>query len=209
MKIWPIILTLAAMVATRGDARAAFVSFNPITRRAPTPAEIAGSEIGGGVPADSSIYGFYLNSDSDILYIGRVKVTTSGDYYQHELGTDGDPPFHAYVTMFPAVIADSWITTPGATTVLGVSFPGDGTINSAWGDTSDNGPQTNFKFANLTFSPAGSTWRFSGTVVVMGTNGPESFAFEIPEPAGAALGVVAAVTAVALRQRRIHGSRPI
>jgi hypothetical protein len=182
MRFWLIAFALAAIVATLGEARAAFVSFNPMTRRAPTAAEIA-----GGVPADSSIYGFYLNSDADILAIDFVRATTSGTFYQNSLNSDSEPPLPAVVAVYPEVAADSWISTPGPTSQPGPPFPGDGTTASEWGDTTNNGPQTNFQFANLTITPADSSWQFSGAITVAGTNGPESFSFEIPEPAGVAL----------------------
>ena len=67
---------------------------------------------------------------------------------QQPAGSDVEPPHPAFLTVFPNLDLDSWITTPGPTTLAGPSLPGDGT--SIWSDTTDDGPQTNFKFADLT-----------------------------------------------------------
>jgi hypothetical protein len=97
--------------------------------------------------------------------------------------------------------ADSWVTTPGATSLLGQELPVDG-LNTTFGDLTDNGAQTNFQFAQITFAP-GSTWKVKGRVSVAGATGPENFSFEynIPEPASVALAGLGLIGVIAARRR--------
>jgi hypothetical protein len=143
----------------------------------------------------------YVTSDADILSIGFVKIESTQPLYHHPAGSNNSPPPEILVTAIPALGNDSWITTPGAnTSILGVDMPGDGTANSAWGDLTDDGPQTDFKFAQLTF-PKGTVWRFTGNVTVAGSAGPESFNFNfIPEPS--TLGLTSFGLLVIARRRR-------
>ena len=68
--------------------------------------------------------------------------------YNNPTGTDTEPPLNALVAVFPALGADSWITTPGTTALAGAG--GTKADNNSWFDTTNDGPQTNFLFARIT-----------------------------------------------------------
>jgi hypothetical protein len=186
---------VACLVATA--VQAATVTFGAASPRSSSAAEET-----GGVPPGARVVSFNLTSDADVISIGFVQVESNNPLYQNAAGTNHTPPLDVLVTAIPALGADSWITTPGAnTSILGVDMPGDGTANSAWGDLTDDGPQTNFKFAQLTF-PKGTIWTFRGNVTVAGSAGPESFDFEfIPEPTSFGLAGLGLMGFAALRRR--------
>ncbi|MEQ8835851.1 MAG: PEP-CTERM sorting domain-containing protein, partial [Lacipirellulaceae bacterium] len=157
--------------------------------------QITAEELEGDGPLpDSYVYDFFLSSDADILRVGNVFVelfSGSGQLYNSPLGSNTAPPNPTFVAVFPALGADSWITTPGSVTATAGGSLGDD--NASWFDTSDDGPQQNFHFARLTADGVGA---FRGVVSVAGANGPESFPFNIifsppimpfPEPTSLAL----------------------
>jgi hypothetical protein len=142
-------LSVCLLVA---EAQAATVTFhhNVLGSKGPSARrETSAAERGGGAP-EGNVVSFNVTTDADILSIGFVKVESSVGAYQNSLGGDAEPPLDAIIAAFPAAGADSWITTPGTTSALGTLWPGDGTDASTWGDTNDNGPQQNFKFAQIT-----------------------------------------------------------
>jgi hypothetical protein len=199
-------LTTASALATLlflsvSAAQAATVSVSqlgPPNGRSPSAAEML-----GGVPPDARIMEFVTTTSADILQIDQVKVT--GGVYNTPSGTGGSdsaPPSPLFVTLIPQLGADSWIDTPGATSIAGDSSNPFGTENNSWFDTTNDGAQSNFMFARLTvLSP---NWSFTGRVQVAGAAGPESFGFgfPVPEPGSFALAAVGLVGAVAARRRK-------
>jgi hypothetical protein len=180
-----------AALAFAQSANAASVTFGDVRYRYPTHAEIA-----GGVPVDAKIRNFFLTTDADIISIGFLRIDTNGTIYQHPGGSNAEPPNPLLIPFLPALAADSWITTPGLTSILGVDMPGDGTANSAWGDLQNTGPVANFRFARLTISPASANYSFDFEVTIATPAGPasftpflEDFASEILVPELASLGL--------------------
>jgi hypothetical protein len=162
----------------------------------------------GGAPAGGRVISFFVTTDGDVLSVGNVLISgfseNSGPKapYQHVAGANAAPPNPVIVSALPALGAVSYIDTPGNTTILGTDMPGDGSPNSAWGDLSDDGPQTNFKFAQLTFAK-GEGWRFRGNVTIAGATGPFSapFDFPFPEPASSMLAVIGTLGLAAVRRQ--------
>lgn len=176
-----VVPSYAASVSTRFELRQA------------TPPEIA-----DGVPTGSLVIDYFITTDADILRIGDVDVRFP--VYNNPLGSDSAPPNPAFVTVFPALGADSFITTPGETAVAGNSDqPFD--TNSSFFDSSNDGPVTNFNFARLT-----STFPtfFNFVVSVAGSTGPEVFQFALfyyPEPTTLALLMTSGLCVLGCRRR--------
>jgi hypothetical protein len=192
------LLGLVALVAgvPAANVNAATVSFGYPILASPSAAAIA-----AGVPANSSISKFYVTTDADILSVHQVQVTLyGGQLYQvpPPFGSDTEAPDPAFLALNRALEADSWITTPGATSRLGggSGFPGDGT--ATWGDLTNDGPQTNFQFAQFTVVPGFGCGMFTARISVAGSVGPEILTFETyfpslcPEPPSCALLALAA-----------------
>ena len=149
------------------------------------------SAVDQGAPDGGIIINLFATTNADILSIGEVLIATSNPIYNvaPPFGSDTAPPDPPFIAFAPSLTADSWITTPGMTSLLGPGLEeADGT--STFGDLSDDGPQTDFQFARITLPP-GTTGFISGKVTVAGSSGPESFSFNsslcIPEPASVAL----------------------
>jgi hypothetical protein len=159
-----------------------------------TPPQIQSDPTLGG----QSVWKFFVTTDADIQSIEDVLIV-SDPPYQHPLGTDTEPPSPGLVSVFPALGADSWITTPGSTLVFG----GFGMPNSAWVDLSDDGPVNNFQFAQIT---APVFLLFTGTLKLVGLNQAIEavpFAFiPLPEPSSAILAAAAFVGALTRRRAR-------
>lgn len=151
----------------------------------------------GDAPA-GYIHQFRVTTDTDILSINSVKIEIDAPIYQNSFGSDVNPPNDALIPVFPALRADSYITTPAPdTAIAGGPF---GTPDAAFFDTADTGPAQNFLFAQLTTRGKGS---FQFVVSVNdGTGGVQDFPFSffIPEPNTAALGALALVGGL-LRRR--------
>jgi hypothetical protein len=196
-------LGLAVLVAAglpAASVSAATVAFSA-SLAPPSAAAIA-----AGVPANECIAKFFVTTDADILSVNQViTFTMGGPFFQvpPPFGSDTEPPDPAFLSLNRALEADSWITTPGATSKLGggSGFPGDGT--GTWGDLSNDGPRANFQFAQLTI-PDGQGGTFHGRISVAGASGPEAFEFVfpfcIPEPSTGLLLALGAL--VGLRARR-------
>jgi hypothetical protein len=189
-----------------GNAHAASVSFTKTVRPfIPDPV------LGG--PTLGPIRSYYLTSDADVLSIlsVRASIWPSGVLFQVDppFGSNTEPPNPVFVALNRALAYDCWITTPGSTTLTGADLPGDGT--GAWSDTTNDGPQIEFQFAQLSSRPDAYI-SFSGVVRVAGEQGPEDFPFsfeEIPEPAGAtlaalALGLLVILTACPRQRSSAH-----
>lgn len=155
-------------------AQAATVEFSVSTSPVSAEAEAAGA------PAGGTIFDYFVTTDADILSVDQVLVDVSGgSFFQvpPPFGSDTVPPDPAFLALNRALEADSWITTPGSTNLLG---PGldmtDGT--STFGDLSNDGLQTDFHFARFGMPPD-TTGTFSARVTVAGASGPESFPLSV------------------------------
>jgi hypothetical protein len=146
-----------------------------------------------GVPANMGINVYKVTTDADILSVNQVVANLNGGtlfQVAPPFGSDTEAPDPAFLALNRALEADSWITTPGATSRLGggSGFPGDGT--GTWGDLTNDGPQNNFTFATLSM-PQTFQGTFVGRISVAGATGPEVFEFtlpiNIPEPGTAGL----------------------
>jgi len=194
MRFIPVVLIMGLFLVD--SARAALVTFER-TQRAPTAPEI------GNDPnlAGKIIYDWFLTSTGDILSINNVVITIDGTtngslLYQNSLGTDVMRPSPVFIPVFPALAADSWISTPGNTSTAGGGFS---TPGSTWFDSDNNGPQIHFNFARLTV-PSSASGSFAGFVSIPSDDGQSvvSFPIIIPEPAStllAGMGLFALVSA--------------
>jgi len=153
--------------------------------------DVTALEATGGAPAGGTVIQFFLDSTADILSINDVNFSlTSGTIYNDALGTDSAPPNPAFVAVFPALGTDTYITTPGASTVeLGVTKTST-SWTGTWGDTTNDGPQDDFLFAQFTVSPD-AVGSYSFDVSYAGISGPVdvnvSGAIPVPEPTSLAL----------------------
>jgi hypothetical protein len=164
------------------------------------------------VPAGSFVHQFFVTTDAntDILSVNQLVFNFDMAIYQHDVGVDNEPPNPLVFPAFPSMSADSYITTPGITAV-GVPDDGDPpfTNGSIFFDTTNNGQQTNFLFAQLTL-PALASGTFSGRVTVEGpvntlTDYPFSFTITaVPEASAFLLlgAVMLPVSAVLYVRRR-------
>ena len=170
MKKFALTFVAAAFLIT--SAQAASVTYSESNAPVSAAAEAAGA------PAGGTVYDFLATTDADILSVGEVLVTfTSGSMFNVDppFGSNTAPPDPAFISLNAALEADSWITTPGSTSLLGPDLTAtDGT--STFGDLSDEGAQTDFTFARLGVTP-GAEGTFSGRVTVAGSSGPENFPF--------------------------------
>ncbi len=180
------VLTMLTVFAVAEVAKAQSAFFN-YHFRSPTAAEVAND----GTLAGRRIYNYFITTTSDILQFDSVRISGFGlliPIYQNAFGADSEAPNPGFVTVFPALGADSYITTPGATSIAGAGF---GSPASAWFDTSNDGPVSNFLFAQLT-TAGNALGRFNGKVQLQNANGPVIVPFRllignIPEPSGLVL----------------------
>jgi hypothetical protein len=194
----------AALMLTAGRANADFVE---ITYRLVDPPRTALEALVAPVPAPSLTYQFLATTDGDILSIDNIEITTAPPtaLYQHPFGdpSNANPPTLGLDAVFPSIVSDSWFDTPGASSRLGPDLPGDGT--TTFGDLSNDGPQADFIFAQLTF-PLPVSWSVSGRVSIAGGGGttvynqPFNFVF-VPEPASASVAAIG-LSAYCMRSRR-------
>jgi hypothetical protein len=199
------VLALLGILGGTLDSHAASVTFSRQSRL-PTGPEIANDPALAG----RRIIDYFLTSSGDILSISNVTINIGGStngsqLYQHALGSEVEAPLPLFVDIFPALGADSWITTPGATAIAGNGFSG---TDGAWFDTENLGPQSNFLFARLTV-PDGAPFLFSGRVAIPSDDNsiPVYFPIVIPEPASAAMSGISLLALALLRRSRRHAPR--
>jgi hypothetical protein len=185
-------------------------SIAPVIR--PVTAQEAGDLLRGPAPSPGWVHQFFVTTDADILVIDEVRIFTFGNEPLTNMFNSGppfasnsDPPNPIFVSLWPALGADSWVTTPGITARAGADLPGDG--STAFFDTSNDGPQTNFQFAQITV-PEGTLFGFSGRITIAstlssGTPYTVPFYFPIwPEPSSLTIAGLASLGLVSLARRR-------
>jgi hypothetical protein len=152
------------------------------------------------------VHEFRVTTSSDILRIGDVFIDprTGLGLYNNATGTDTEPPLDAFVAVFPALGADSWISTPGTTALAGAG--GTTADNNSWFDTTNDGAQTGFLFARITTNPLPYVGIFRGVVSVLDDAGnpevhPFSFTLNAPEPASFGLAGMGLIALAGLRRR--------
>jgi threonine dehydrogenase-like Zn-dependent dehydrogenase len=210
-----IIALALALMLMASSAMAATVTTSVISPSSINPAQSFGRPATAvGVPAETRIHEFRTTTDADILQIDQVVVTVGGGGTLYQVaqaagGSDTEPPSPLFETLVPTLTADSFISTPGATSIAGDTANPFGTQNNSWFDTTSDGAQTNFMFARFGLTGANASATFAGRVQVAGTAGPESFPFtftlsnvDIPEPATVALGGMGLVGLLAVRRRK-------
>jgi hypothetical protein len=195
------LLALACTVLLPQSSLGASVTFS-LANRPPSAAEIAGAPELVGM----TVWDLFLTSSGDVLSINEVTITLNGTtngslLYQNATGSDVEPPNPLFVQVFPALGADSWITTPGGTSSAGGGFSSPA---ATWFDSDNNGPQSQFQFARLTFSGT-AVGSIVGNVAIPSDDGltvvniPINF---VPEPACAYLGCMGFLALVALRRHK-------
>jgi hypothetical protein len=206
-------LAVAASYACLAPAHANSIAVSSSWRR--TSAQESG-DAASPAPLGGWVIQLRMTTDSDILAIENVSITTAPPalpLYNNPFGdaANANRPQPALFPVFPALEADSYFDTPGNTSRLGADLPGDGV--TTFGDLDNNGPQTDFVFAQLTY-PATllqgtATFRVSiNSTTNPGTPYSQDFSVRlIPEPTSAALAALAAASATALRRRQRDGSR--
>lgn len=141
------LLAYLALVAGSSPARA---QSSPYFTFSQTSRLVTAEEIADGAPAGMIVYEFFVTSTTDITRIsGRVDVPV----YQHNLGSEVEPPDPSLVLSMPALGVDTFVTTPGVTRIESGSGLQSG---ASWIDDSDDGPQTNFRFAQITTAGIGT-----------------------------------------------------
>ncbi len=160
---WQRAIAVSVVMLSGQCALADSIDFRSAVRR------VTALEASDGAPAGGVVYEHYVTTDADIVSIGLVETNIiSGQLYDHPLSSAGESPRTSLQESFPGLSADSFITTPGPTQVSNIGSPMDG--DTTFRDTEDNGPQTDFRFAQLTF-PNGGGVSFSGQVSIEGSAG--------------------------------------
>lgn len=209
----PACLAVAAFHACLAPAYANSITVSSSWRR--TSAQESG-DAASPAPLNGWVSQLRITTDSDILAIENVSISTAPavlPLYNNPFGdaANAGPPQPVLIPVFPALGADSYFDTPGNTSRLGADLPGDGV--TTFGDLDNNGPQTDFVFAQLTY-PAmllqgTATFRVSiNSTTNPGTPYSQDFSVRlIPEPTSGVLAALAAASLAAVRRRRSGGSR--
>jgi hypothetical protein len=215
----PVLALAATLLLVGSSAPSSHAATLSITVKGFHPNQAMVNASSGGLTLQSQILMYFVTTDADILSVNQVLVTlTGGSLYQvpAPFGSNTEPPDPLFVSLVnPSLAADSWISTPGATSRLGGDLPGDGT--GSWGDLTNDGPQTNFKFAQLTIPAfsSGARATFTCRISLAGANGPEVFSFvpfpedfprppfpTLPEPGSASLFALSVIGLASFRRRR-------
>ena len=174
-------MAIVLMTRMSRATQAANVSFSRTDER------VSDAAAADGAPENGHVANFLVTTDADILSVGKVLIEVEGgeiyDVCSLSCTGFGTPPLFPFI-FTPRETADSWVTTPGSTSLLGAGLPGDGETTTL-GDLTNDGAQNFFQFARITI-PESATGNFSGRVTVAGSTGPENFPFSfplgIPEP---------------------------
>jgi hypothetical protein len=208
LAIASILMAQAAMAATvtTSIVSPSGVPGNSVGRVPPADA------IGAGVPANTMVHEFNVTTDADILQIDQIKITlgAGASLYNVTAGNGGSnttPPTPLFEGLVPQLKGDTWITTPGATSIAGNDVDPFGTQDNSWFDTTADGAVTNFMFARFGLVGGTSPTTFTGRVQVAGATGPENFAFSftmgaIPEPATFGMASMGLLGLAAFRRRK-------
>jgi hypothetical protein len=190
-----------AVVAIAGSVNAATVT----TRFETSP--VSPEAIAAGAPAGGLVNKYFLTSDADVLAVDRVGMVVGGaNIFQvaPPFGADNEPPAPAFIALNRALEADTWVSTPGATSLLGPGLPGDGSLTT-FGDLTNDGAQTEFQFAAITTGDM-APGTFNLRIQLAGATGPELFEFSlpinIPEPATLAMAGLGLIGMVAVSRRK-------
>ncbi len=194
------LMAALAVLAFATAAQAGSIDVTRMITRVSTEAAAAGA------PQNGVTGMFSVTTDGDILSVNNVMIELPAGvslYNNTTFGSNVEPPNPALIPIARDLEADSWISTPGATSLLGPDFPGDGT--STWGDLVDSGPQSNFKFATLSMPAQAKGWfNFRVSIADPTAEGgiyTESFRLAIPEPASAGLLGMSLLGLASLRRR--------
>jgi hypothetical protein len=160
------------------------------------------------------VHSFFVTTDGGLALLADIQVTgpAATKLFQHAFGdaSDAAPPNPAFVGIFPSLAIDSYLDLPGAgpgplnELENGPLLPGNGT--QSYSVSTDFGPQTGFKFAQLSTKVPG---QFHVTIAIHDTATPgalfrESFVLPLlPEPASALLLPAAFSSLVVLRRSRL------
>jgi hypothetical protein len=166
-RIAVLVAGFAITSAVSGRAQAATLEITRNSR------EVTSQEAAGGAPLGGLVHDFFVTSDVDLLVLGPA---LDFSVYKHPYNSNHEAPEAELVALYPAVGASSFLRLPGSTTVLGGGFAAPG---SAWGDFTNDGPQSQFQFGRLTTTQAGT---FSGTFFVRGQNAPIELPFTMNLP---------------------------
>ncbi len=195
-------MTLTCVICVE-EARAGKITVTGELRR------VTAAEAADGAPAGGVVAQLFVTTDGDILSVNNVQIfhRRGGALFNvpPPFGSNIEPPPSDFVALRPSLTADSWITTPGPTQLLGTDLPGDGA--SIWGDLTDSGPQTHFQFAqftqpNHTFGSA--NFRISIADPTNTETGiyTESYRVNFPEPGSGTLAAVGLVALTEIWRRR-------
>lgn len=200
---------VAASFSYLAPAHANSITVNSTVRRVSAQES---SDVASPAPVNGWIIQLLITTDSDILAFENVSVVTNPPglpLYQNPFGdaANANRPQPALIPTFPALAADSYFDTPGNGSRLGADLPGDGA--TTFGDLENNGPQTDFVFAQLTLPSTPSLFgtRVSFRASINSTTNPGvpyskdfSMVF-VPEPTTSALGILGLLSLTAVRRR--------
>jgi len=188
-----------------GNAMSAMVEIRVESR----PAELT---------ANATIYELFITTDDDIVSYEDLSMTvTGGTLYNLEtaFGSDVVDPSIAFGGFEPLTFEDSFVSTPGDTSVL-VNDMTDaiqptGIPLSTWADFEEDGPVTDFQMARFTLidgpGETRATAMLMGTVALLATSDQPipingGAGIFLPEPTSGILAGLAGLFGLAFRRRR-------
>ena len=201
MSTWTRLLAVTAAIAIARTASAATVTFHVGYPAMNNPNDSIGrlpvDQLPLPDPATSGkrIHTFSVTTDADILRVGDISSKASPAFINIRSAPNRNRRCLRLSQISP-LGDDTWINTPGVTAIAGNSTDPFGTPNNSWFDTSNDGPVTQFQFAQIT-ADVGPRGVSRGVISVAGATGPEVFPFSfginpVPEPHACVLVVGAA-----------------